>query len=203
MELNLANNNAIVTGNTEGIGQAISRLLRQEDVNVPEISRATGYDLMNEEGRTKLISDFPDPDFVIHNLGGIGSDKSKWELAMDKNYKAMVKLTEAYLYGTKIPKRFIVISSIFGKEKGHNPGFTAAKAAQIAYIKSLAGTYKGTTFNVICPGHIDVGKKFLDKPKIIGQPEDVANLVAFLCSNKAKHINGACITVDGGESHSF
>ena len=42
-----------------------------------------------------------------------------------------------------------------------------------------------------------------DKPKIIGKPKDVANIVTFLCSDKAKHINGACIVVDGGVSKSF
>jgi 3-oxoacyl-[acyl-carrier protein] reductase len=99
--------------------------------------------------------------------------------------------------------RVITISSIYGKEKGENPGFCAAKSAQIAYMKSMAGKYNKITFNTICPGHIDVGKPFPDNPKVLGKPKDVANLVVFLCSDKARHINGATITVDGGESHSF
>ena len=74
-------------------------------------------------------------------------------------------------------------------------------------MKSMAGKCAKITFNTICPGHIDVGKPFVQigfrKPKIIGKPEDVADIVTFLCSDKASHINGAVITVDGGESHAF
>ena len=70
-------------------------------------------------------------------------------------------------------------------------------------MKSLAGTVEGTTFNTICPGYIDVGKPIPSNEQTDIKPEDVANLVVFLCSKKATYINGACITVDGGESKSF
>jgi len=135
---------------------------------------------------------------------------------MVMNYENMLNFTYEYLKKKRKWGRVITISSIYGKEKGPNPGFTAAKAAQIAFMKSLAGKHEGITFNIICPGHIDTGKpnvkyaylmekilKFPYKPEKIGKPEDVANIVCFLCSDKAKHIDGAVITVDGGESHSF
>jgi 3-oxoacyl-[acyl-carrier protein] reductase len=124
---------------------------------------------------------------------------------MEKNYGVMKDITLEWLsnYPSRRWGRVITVASIYGKEKGSNAGFTAAKAAQIAFMKSMAGVTKGITFNTICPGHIQVGKQFFDKPDIIGQPEDVANIVTFLCSEKARHINGACITVDGGESSSF
>jgi 3-oxoacyl-[acyl-carrier protein] reductase len=96
--------------------------------------------------------------------------------------------------------RIITISSIFGKEAGGRPWFNMAKAAEISLMKSLAGKYRGITFNSIAPGHIDIGTKNFTGQ---GKPEDVANIVVFLCSDRAKHINGACITVDGGESRSF
>ena len=54
------------------------------------------------------------------------------------------------------------------------------------------------------------GKKKDPKAKIeqlplgrMGTPEEVANVAVFLCSSKASLVNGACITVDGGESRSF
>ena len=122
---------------------------------------------------------------------------------MKKNYGIAVELTTKFLLQDLKWGRVITISSIYGKEKGHNPYFTAAKAAEIAYMKTLAGQHKGITFNTICPGHTDVGRPFPDNPKIIGKPEDVANIVTFLCSELANHINGAIITVDGGASHSF
>jgi len=70
-------------------------------------------------------------------------------------------------------------------------------------MKSCSRKYDGCTFNTICRGHINVGKSFPYKPEKVGKPEDVANIVTFLCSNKASYINGANITVDGGESHAF
>jgi 3-oxoacyl-[acyl-carrier protein] reductase len=144
-------------------------------------------------------------DILINNVGGRGTWRSEDAgKTMWINYGVTKELTETFLKARKRKGgRVITIASIYGKEKGPNPYFTAAKSAQIAYMKSMAGKVKGYTFNTICPGHIDVGKKFPDKPKVIGKPEDVANLVVYLCSNKANHINGACITCDGGVSHGF
>ena len=126
---------------------------------------------------------------------------------MFKNYNITEFMTRMFLLYKKKYGKVITISSIYGKEKGHNPEFTAAKAAQIAYMKSLAGTYPGITFNTICPGCINTKQSIVDYAKnnnmTLGSPEDVANIVTFLCSDLAKHINGATITVDGGDSHSF
>jgi 3-oxoacyl-[acyl-carrier protein] reductase len=190
---------AIVSGGSKGIGKAIKNIL-EKNILVIDLSRHSGFDLMDEEDLRKAEDLVKNARILINNIGGGGS-WSNFEEQMSKNYGIMVRLTNSFLKGKG--NRVITISSIYGKEKGHNPGFTASKAAQIAYMKSLAGKYKGVTFNTICPGHIDVGKPFPDKPKVIGKPEDVAYLVEFLCSDKANHVNGACITVDGGESSSF
>lgn len=197
MNLELKGKTALVSGGSHGIGLAIKKALEAEGVKVISWSRSEGIDLL------KKIPKLPYIDFLINNVGGMGTAKDA-EMIMKLNYHVMEKLTKDLLFNIEPENgRVITISSIFGKEKGHNPGFTAAKAAQIAYMKSMAGKHKGITFNTICPGHIDVGKPFPDKPTIIGKPEDVAEIVTFLCSDKAKHINGAVITVDGGASHSF
>lgn len=201
MDLNLKGKKALITGGSKGIGLAIKKALEAEGVECISWSRSGGVDLMWERGEDIPI--LPKIDILINNVGGYGSNLSLYKLAMDLNYRTCVALTNQFLDNPPKWGRVITISSIYGKEKGHNPGFTAAKAAQIAYMKSLAGTHKGITFNTICPGHIDVGKPFPDNPQIIGRPEDVAGIVTFLCSDHAKHINGATITVDGGASHSF
>lgn len=194
MHLNLKNRTALVTGGSKGIGLAIKKALEKEGVKVISWSRSEGVDLMKE-----IPFNLEDIDFVINNVGGCGTSPDA-ELIMKKNYFTMLEVLEQTVV---FASRVITISSIHGKEAGFNPLFTAAKAAQIAYMKTMSKKVRGCTFNTICPGHIDVGKEFPDNPKIIGKPEDVANLVVFLCSDKAKHINGACITVDGGESYSF
>ena len=203
MELNLKGKKALITGGSKGIGLAIKKALEAEGVECISWSRTEGidFDLGIPLGN---ILQLKKVDILINNFGGGGA--WKWEdarLVMDRNYGLTEILTRTFLKNKKKWGRVITIASFYGKEKGPNPEFTAAKAAQIAFMKSLAGQYKGITFNTICPGYIELGKSYLEAPKKIGKPEEVVGIVTFLCSNKAKHINGACITIDGGESHAF
>lgn len=109
--------------------------------------------------------------------------------------------------------RVVTIASIHGKEAGGRPWFNMAKAAEIALMKSLAQdktlVRRGITFNTVAPGHISVAGK-PDEEDLealplgrMGKPVEVAAVVAFLCSERASLVNGACIAVDGGESRSY
>lgn len=197
MELNLQDKTALVTGGSHGIGKAIKEGLEKEGCKVINWDKEEGIDLLKE------IPNLPDIDILINNVGGYGS-VIYHEYQMMLNYKLPITLTYQMMAKRKDKGGVIIgIGSIYGKEAGHSEGFTASKSAQIAFMKTMSRKYDGFRFNVVCPGHIDVGKPFPDNPKIIGKPEDVANLVVFLCSEKASHINGAVITVDGGASHSF
>lgn len=197
MNLDLKGKKALVTGGSKGIGLAIKKALEAEGVEVISWSRSEGVDLMDE------IPNVPNVNFIIHNVGGGGTwAMNDWAEVMHKNYGIMAEI-ECEINHRSTLESVVVISSIHGKERGGRPWFAGPKAAQIAYIKNMSDNDWGTRYNIVCPGHIDVGKPFPDNPEIIGKPEDVANLVVFLCSEKAKHINGACITVDGGASHSF
>ncbi|MDD2756980.1 MAG: SDR family NAD(P)-dependent oxidoreductase [Methanothrix sp.] len=201
MDLNLLNKRALITGGSKGIGLAIKKALEKEGVKVISWSRSEGVDLMED-----IPDIFPEIDILINNIGGMGtSNFDDSDECMYKNYGIMKTLIDKFISYHKKEGRVITISSMYGKEKGICPWFTAAKAAQIAYMKSMSNKFKGITFNTICPGYIDTGKITIKdcKNHIVGEPEDIANIVTFLCSNLAKHINGACITVDGGESYSF
>lgn len=218
MKLGLEGKTAFVSGGSKGIGKAIALALADEGVNVNISGRdikslERTYGEISVKGVNCIIyqSDllytakdlrFGNVDILINNVGGMGTSNNYPEI-MRKNYGITSSLTYNFLKQNRPWGRVITIASIYGKEKGHNPGFDASKSAQIAYMKSLAGKYEGITFNTICPGHIDVGKPFPDNPKIIGKPDDIAGIVTFLCSDLAKHINGACITVDGGQSYSY
>lgn len=208
MNLNLEGKKVLITGGSHGIGKAIKEALRLEGADVYDFSRTNKVDLMTEEGMAFAKESIKHFDILINNVGGCGTcEYPDWKIAMEKNYGITNILTMEYLRKKRDWGRVITIASFYGKEKGPNPWFTAAKAAQIAFMKCLAGNKKGITFNTICPGIIDTkkeNKQFADKHGLqCGQPEDVAGIVAFLCSDKAKHINGACITVDGGDSHSW
>lgn len=120
--------------------------------------------------------------------------------------------------------RVVTVTSICGREGGGRPWFNMAKSAEISLMKTLAMDIRlvrqGITFNSVAPGAImieDTGwaKEAGDNPAAfkqyenslplghLGSPEEVASAVVFLCSQKASLINGACVTVDGGESRSF
>ena len=208
MNLNLKNKTALLTGGSKGIGLAIKESLEKEGVKVINLDKEEGIDLMNVEGIVKAIESTQNIDILINNVGGGGTWKFDSSADIMKiNYGITTILTHWFLEKKRNWGRVITISSIYGKEKGHNPGFTAAKAAQIAYMKSLAGNYPGITLNCISPGYINtkasIKKEAQEKNIPLGIPEDIANMVVFLCSDKAKFINGANIVIDGGYTNSF
>lgn len=204
MKLGLEGKIASISGGCKGIGNAILNILESEGVTCYSLCKCNGFNLMKPDGLNKAKVFVRDSDILINNVGGMGTCEFKDYLpCMEKNYGIMAQLTNEFIQQPRKWGRVITIASMYGKERGHNPWFAASKAAQIAYMKSMAGKYDLITFNTISPGHIDTGKEFPDNPEIIGRPFDIAYLVAFLCSDMAIHINGANIPCDGGVSHAY
>ena len=112
--------------------------------------------------------------------------------------------------------KIINITSINGlRGKFGQTNYSASKAGIIGYTKALAkelGAF-GVNVNAVAPGLIETAmlKESAAREKIIemalaeivlkrvGQPEDLANVVAFLASDKARHVTGEVIKVDGGQ----
>ena len=148
---------------------------------------------------------------------------SVWNEVLQKNLGAATQFTTL-----AIPKmlqknwgRVITVTSIYGNYIGGRPWFNVSKVAQNILMKNLAKqkefTRKGITFNSVAPGAVlipDTGwaelkehnkkeyNEFVETLPLgrMGTPEEIANLVMFLTSDKASLINGASIIVDGGES---
>ena len=115
-----------------------------------------------------------------------------------------------------------MISSVWGREAGGAPAYNAAKAAEISFTTSLARDVasQGVTVNCVAPGSIlwegggwsrrqladpDGIAEFVSAEMPLGRfgaVEEVASVVAFVCSQQASLVNGACIAVDGGQSRS-
>jgi len=118
--------------------------------------------------------------------------------------------------------RVVVITSVYGREGGGAPAYNAAKAAEISLVKSLARDVasKGVTVNGVAPGSILwVGggwhrRQQADPEGIaefvrqempmgrFGSVDEVAAVVAFVCSQQASLLNGASIPVDGAQGRS-
>lgn len=108
--------------------------------------------------------------------------------------------------------RIVNITSVIGLQgKAGFSEYAASKGGSIAFVKSLAqelGKY-GITVNGVAPGIVQRGvvtehmKELLAQTNWMGtygKPEDISEMVAFLCSDKASFITGQNIAVDGGRS---
>ena len=131
---------------------------------------------------------------------------------------ALCHRTIKSMYGNKFG-RIVNMSSISGMyAKRGQASYAAAKAGIVGFTKTLAleVAHRGITVNAIAPGLIETSMtagimKILEKDpkggikKIIpagyaGTPEDVGNLIAFLCSDEAHYITGTVMVIDGGRS---
>jgi 3-oxoacyl-[acyl-carrier protein] reductase len=169
-------------------------------------------------------------DILINNLGvRAGSSwadtgASEFEAAFAGNVVVSVRMTQLVLPGMlqRGWGRVVVISSVWGRESGGAPAYNAAKAAENSFVTSMAREVaaRGVTVNGIAPGSIlfEGGgwhrRQQADPERIaemvrrdmplgrFGVVDEVANVVAFVCSQQASLINGASIAVDGGQSRS-
>jgi 3-oxoacyl-[acyl-carrier protein] reductase len=158
-------------------------------------------------------------DILVNNAGGsrafkLDSSEAQWEEAMTLNFTRQRQLAHALL-APMMQRKWGRIVNITGKSEpeGLNGAF-AAKAAMHAWAKGLSievGKH-GITVNCIPPGRImseQIERNYTPEFRrwqseheipvgAYGQPADIAHLVCFLASPRARYITGAVIPVDGG-----
>ena len=158
-------------------------------------------------------------DILVNNAGGsrkfdLNTTEAQWEEAMTLNFTRQRQLTHRLLE-PMIAKKWGRIINLTGKSEpeGINGAF-CAKAAMHSWAKGLSREVgrHGITVNSIPPGRIlseqilrnytPEYRQWQSEHEIpvgeYGQPEDIANLVCFLASPRARYITGAVIPVDGG-----
>ena len=169
-------------------------------------------------------------DFLVANVGsgtaksGWKLDLSDWEGVFRTNLWTSVRVVEAFLpmmTAATGSGSIVFISSIVGLESVNAPlPYSAAKAALINYSKNLSRLLAEYSIRVNCvaPGNVlfDGGSwhqklvrdsqrvnEYLEKEvplRRFGQPAEIADLVVFLCSDRASFITGSCFLADGGQT---
>ncbi|MGW4208690.1 SDR family NAD(P)-dependent oxidoreductase [Lentzea sp. NPDC004789] len=219
---------AVVTGGGTGIGRAIALELASQGLEVTITGRRAevlaavpgvkhvAFDATDPNAVSKALEALPsEVDVLVNNAGGnIGHEdtKTRWLANYEANVVSAVLVTEALAPRLADNGRVITIGSIAGRRGGGSYG--AAKAAVEAWTAELAGELgpRGITANVVSPGLIVDTEFFGDAmteqrlATLIGQtkngragtPQDVAALVGFLASERAGHITGQVLAVNGG-----
>lgn len=163
------------------------------------------------------------PITVLVNNAGITRDatlhkmaEEAWHAVIETNLTSCFNMCRAVINGMRERGfgRIVNISSING-QKGQfgQTNYSAAKAGMIGFTKALAleSAAKGITVNAICPGYIATDMTAAMRQEVLdsiirqipvarmGHPEEIADIVAFLSSDKAGFITGATLAANGGQ----
>lgn len=211
----------IVTGGAQGIGKCIAEEFRKQGALVEVIDKQEGLDhfvgdLSNKyaiKEFTKLVIEkYGKVDFIVNNALPLmkGIDECSYE---EFEYALKVGVTAPF-YMVKLLKNHLaegasIVNISSSRDRMSQPqteSYTAAKGGIAALTHALAVSLAGKArVNSISPGWIDTDYKVYEGPDAyqqpagrVGNPLDIANMVLFLCSQKAGFITGENICIDGG-----
>lgn len=210
----------IVTGGANGIGRCIAEEFRTNGATVYVIDKQEGKHFVGDISRKEVLESFASEilskhnkvDIIINNalplMKGIDEcSYEEFEYALAVGVTAPFYLVKLFIPHLADGASIINISS--SRDRMSQPqteSYTAAKGGIAALTHALAVSLAGRArVNSISPGWIDTAHTTYKGPDAtqhpagrVGNPHDIANMVLFLCSDKASFITGENICIDGG-----
>lgn len=213
----------VVTGGAQGIGRCIADEFEEAGAQVCVIDMHDGDHFVGdisekvvlEHFAKDVINDYGHVDYLINNALPLmkGIDECTYEEfqhAMSVDVTAPFYLSK--LFTPHFAEGAVIINISSSRDRMSQPqteSYTAAKGGIAALTHALSVSLAGRVrVNSISPGWIDINYAVYEGPDAIqqpvgrvGNPMDIANMVLFLCSDKAGFITGENICIDGGMTH--
>ena len=213
----------VVTGGAQGIGYCIADEFRKAGAQVCVIDKQEGDHFVGniadkqvlELFTKEVINKYGHVDCLINNALPLmkGIDECTYE---EFQYALSVGVTAPFylskLFAPFFSEGATIINISSSRDRMSQPqteSYTAAKGGIAALTHALAVSLAGRVrVNSISPGWIDTNYTVYEGPDAIqqpagrvGNPMDIANMVLYLCSDKAGFITGENICIDGGMTH--
>lgn len=212
----------VITGGSQGIGKKTAEMFKELGAHVCLIDLLENDcfqgDISDKDTLIqfahKVITDYGHVDYIINNAKPLfkGIDECSYE---EFEYALRVGVTAPFML-VKLLKPYFnegasivnISSSRDAMSQAQSESYTAAKGGIHALTHALAISLAGIArVNSISPGWIETTDKKYDGPdalqhpvKRVGRCEDIAEMILFLCSEKAGFITGENIKIDGGMS---
>jgi 3-oxoacyl-[acyl-carrier protein] reductase len=221
-------NVALLTGGASGLGEAAAARLRSDGLTVVTADIAPGTDLRldvrDSTAVQRAVAEVGRVDVLVNSAGIVGPNKVLWEVTdeewaqtFDVNVVGTFNLCRAVVPGMveRGWGRVVNLASMAGKDG--NPrlsAYSASKAAVIGLTKSLGKELatSGVLVNAIAPAVIATPMNATNTPEVLeymtslipmrrmGRADEVAELVAWLCSDRCSFSTGAVYDISGGRA---
>lgn len=211
---------AVITGGAHGIGKAIAEAFSAAGIQSEIIDLVPGSHYVGDIGKKETLEAFAAyviakhgrVDYLINNappmMKGIDTcSYEEFQSALQVGVTAPFYLSK--LFAPYFAPGAVIINLSSSRDRMSQPqteSYTAAKGGIAALTHALAVSLAGKVrVNSISPGWIDTADEQYEGPDAlqqpvgrVGTPKDIAEMVLFLCSEKAGFITGENICIDGG-----
>jgi 3-oxoacyl-[acyl-carrier protein] reductase len=219
---------AVITGGASGIGRASAERLGQDGITVVTLDVSGDADVVADvtdpTAVGAAIEAIGPVDILVNSAGIVGPNKPLWEIS-DQEWAATFAVNvngTFHMCRAVVPGmadrgwgRIVNLASMAGKDGNPRLGaYSATKAAVIGMTKSLGKELatSGVLVNAIAPAVIETPMNAANTPEVLeymtslipmhrlGRPEEVAELVAWLASDKCSFSTGAVYDLSGGRA---